>query len=123
MRGVDIADVNDQRMVGRPPLRVENPRDRFRVARVGAQAVDGLGWERDEAAVAQRPCSTRHGGAISANDARAHAGRSPWVGIATDHRSPSAAARRSLSTEGGLLEFMSLRDAASTVACPLRSVG
>ena len=123
MRGIDIADVHDQRVVGWTPLRVKNARDRFRVARVGTQTVNGLGWKRDEAAFAQRPCGARDGGAISANDASAHAGRLPEIGIWTDRRSPSAPARRSRPGEGALLEFMPLRDAASTVACPLRSVG
>ena len=46
-------EVHDHRVVGGPALHGEEARERRRVARVGAEAVDRLGRERDEPARAQ----------------------------------------------------------------------
>ena len=57
VRGFEIADMHDQRIEGGPALGAVEPRDRFRIGGVGAEPVDCLGGERDQAAVAERPGS------------------------------------------------------------------
>ena len=51
--GGEIADMGDQRIEGRPALGLVEPRDRRGIGGVGAEAVDGLGRERDQPALAQ----------------------------------------------------------------------
>ena len=58
---VDAADVDDQRVDRGPPLGLEDPGDGLGVGGVGAQAVDGLGGEGDEAPLASRPRRPRPG--------------------------------------------------------------
>ena len=48
-----LRQVDDQRVERRPRLHLEDARDRARVEGVGAEAVDGLGGEGDEAAALQ----------------------------------------------------------------------
>ena len=50
----EVRHMRDQRVEARPPLGGVDPGDRARVGRVGAEAVDRLGREGDEAAVAQQ---------------------------------------------------------------------
>ena len=74
MRGLEVSDVDDQRMVGGTPFRLEDPRDGSCVACIGAEAVDGFCRERDEASFGQHPRGARDGGSVGAKDARRHAG-------------------------------------------------
>ena len=60
--GGDIADMGDQRIEGRPALGLVEPGDRGRIGRIGAEAIDGLGRERDQPAFGQNARSRRHGG-------------------------------------------------------------
>ncbi len=46
--------MHDQRVVLGSSLDLEDARDGANVLGIGAQAVDGFGWERDQAALAQR---------------------------------------------------------------------
>jgi hypothetical protein len=48
-----VGDVHDERMIGGPALQREDARDRERIGRVGAQAVDGLRRERHHVARSQ----------------------------------------------------------------------
>ena len=50
-RGADIPDMGDQRIERGPALGLVEPRNRACVGGVGAEAVDGLGRERDQPAV------------------------------------------------------------------------
>ena len=52
-RGVEVADMGDQRIERRPALGLVEPRNRRRIGGIGAEAVDGLGRERDQPAFAQ----------------------------------------------------------------------
>ena len=52
-RGGDIADMGDQRIEGRPALGLVEAGDRGRIGGVGAEAIDGLGRERDQPAFGQ----------------------------------------------------------------------
>ena len=52
-RGGEIADMGDQRIEGRPALGLVEPGDRRRIGGVGAEAIDGLGRERDQPALGQ----------------------------------------------------------------------
>ena len=49
-RGVDVGDMGDQRIEGRPALGRIEPGDGLAVAGVGAEPVDGLGRKRDQPA-------------------------------------------------------------------------
>ena len=49
--GGRVGQVHDQRVVGRPALHREHPPDRLVVRGIGAQPVDRLGRERDQAAL------------------------------------------------------------------------
>ena len=60
--GCDIADMGDQGIEGRPALGLVKVRDCGRIGGIGAEAVDGLGRERDQAAFGQSTCGSRHGG-------------------------------------------------------------
>ena len=48
--GLDIADMGDQRIERGPALGLIEPRDRGGIGGVGAEAIDGLGRERDQPA-------------------------------------------------------------------------
>src|SRR6185437_3103063 len=50
----DVDDMDDERVELRPLLRRENPGDGLVVGGVGAEAIDGLGRERDKLARAQQ---------------------------------------------------------------------
>ena len=60
--GPEIADMGDQRIERRPALGLIEPRNRARVGGIGAEAIDGLGRERDQPAFGQNTRSRRHGG-------------------------------------------------------------
>ena len=117
MRGLEVSDVDDQRMVGGTPFRLEDPRDGSCVACIGAEAVDGFRRKRDEASFGQHPRGARDGGAVGAKDARRHAGNPRRTSVRRLRHRSSGHARRTRLPRGGLLEFMPLRDAVSTVAC------
>ena len=53
VRGLDIADMGDQRIERGPALGLVEPRDRRGIGGVGAEPIDGLGRERDQAALAR----------------------------------------------------------------------
>ena len=56
--GGEVADMGDQRIEGGPALGLVKPGNRGRVGGVGAEAINGLGRERDQPALArQRPAS------------------------------------------------------------------
>ena len=55
LRRREVRHVDDHRMIGRPPLCLEDAAHRGCVARVRAQSVHGFGWERDELAVGEQP--------------------------------------------------------------------
>ena len=61
-RGGDIADMGDQRIEGRPALGLVEVGDRGRIGGIGAEAIDGLGRERDQPALGQHTRRSRHGG-------------------------------------------------------------
>ena len=61
-RGGEIADMGDQRIEGRPALGLVEPRDGGRVGGIGAEPIDGLGRERDQAALGQAARGRGHGG-------------------------------------------------------------
>ena len=54
MQVLRIVEVDDDRMIGRPFLELEDAAHGRRVLRVGAQPVDGFGRKRDQLAVTQR---------------------------------------------------------------------
>ena len=54
--------MGDQGIEGRPALGLVDAGDRGRIGGVGAEAVDGLGRERDQPALGQNTRSRRHGG-------------------------------------------------------------
>ena len=60
--GLEIADMGDQRIEGGPALGLIEPRDRRGVGGVGAEAIDGLGREPDQAAFGQAARRGGHGG-------------------------------------------------------------
>ena len=49
-RGIDAADMGDQRIKSRPAFGGIEPGDGFAVAGIGAEPIDGLGRERDQPA-------------------------------------------------------------------------
>ena len=53
-RYLRVVEVDDDRVVGRPLLELEDAAHRRRVLRIGAEPVDGFGGKSDELAVAQR---------------------------------------------------------------------
>ena len=61
-RGGEIADMGDQRIEGRPALGLVEVGDRGRIGGIGAEAIDGLGRERDQPALGQHARRSRHGG-------------------------------------------------------------
>ncbi len=63
-RGLEIADMGDQRVEGGPALGLIEPRDRGRIGGVGAEAIDGLGRERDQAAFREAARRGGHGGLV-----------------------------------------------------------
>ena len=56
---LDRVDVDDQRVVGRPPLGFEQPLHRRAIERMHAQAINRLSGKRDKAAAAQTLGSAR----------------------------------------------------------------
>ncbi len=54
--------MGDQRIEGGPALGLVEPGDRGRIGGVGAEAIDGLGRERDQPALGQDTRRRRHGG-------------------------------------------------------------
>ena len=60
--GGDIADMGDQGIEGRPALGLVKVGDRGRIGGIGAEAIDGLGRERDQPALSQDTRRSRHGG-------------------------------------------------------------
>ena len=54
--------MGDQGIEGRPALGLVEVGDGGRVGGIGAEAVDGLGRERDQPAIGQRTRRSRHGG-------------------------------------------------------------
>ena len=58
----EIADMGDQRIEGRPALGLVEAGDRGRIGGIGAEAVDGLGRERDQPALGQATRRRGHGG-------------------------------------------------------------
>ena len=61
-RGLDIPDMGDQRIERGPALGLVEMRDRRRIGGVGAEAIDGLGRERDQPACGENARRGRHGG-------------------------------------------------------------
>ena len=61
-RGIEIADMGDQRVESRPALGLVKPGNRRRIGSVGTEAIDGLGRERDQPALQQGSAPRRHGG-------------------------------------------------------------
>ena len=61
-RGGEIADMGDQRIEGRPALGLVKAGDRGRIGGIGAEAIDGLGRERDQPAFGQDTRRRGHGG-------------------------------------------------------------
>ena len=53
--------MGDQRIEGGPALGLVEPGDRGRVGGVGAEAINGLGRERDQPALGQAARRFRHG--------------------------------------------------------------
>ena len=68
--GGEIEDMGDQRIERRPALGGIEPRDRGAVGGVGAEAIDGLGRERDQAAVRRGSARRRRCVATSAGTTR-----------------------------------------------------
>ena len=60
--GDEIADMGDQRIERGPALGLIEPRDRGGIGGVGAEAVDGLGRERDQPARREAARRRGHGG-------------------------------------------------------------
>ena len=54
--------MGDQGIEGRPALGLVDAGDRGRIGGIGAEAIDGLGRKRDQAAFGQDTRSRRHGG-------------------------------------------------------------
>ena len=54
--------MGDQRIEGRPALGLVEAGDRGRIGGIGAEAIDGLGRERDQPALSQDTRRRRHGG-------------------------------------------------------------
>ena len=54
MQVLRVVEVDDDRVIGRPFLELENAAHRRRVLRIGAEPVDRFGRKRDELAVTQR---------------------------------------------------------------------
>ncbi len=69
-RGGEIADMGDQRIEGRPALGLVEPGDRRRVGGIGAEAIDGLGRERDQPALGQAARRRGHGGLAGGQNLR-----------------------------------------------------
>ena len=65
------ADVDDQGIERRPPLGLENARDGARRGGIGAEAVYGFRWERDQTAAAQAVCGFANGRFICAANGHA----------------------------------------------------
>ena len=59
--GGEIADMGDQRVEGGAALGLIKPGDRGRIGGVGAEAIDRLGWERDQPALAKAAAGLGHG--------------------------------------------------------------
>ena len=57
--GGEIADMGDQRIEGGPALGLIKPGDRGRIGGVGAEAIDGLGRERDQPAFGKAAAGLR----------------------------------------------------------------
>ena len=75
----EVAEVDDERMARRPPLRGEDARNRRGIRGVGAEPVDGFGRERDQLARVQPggrlldlPGLRQHRRIIAARQAQAH---------------------------------------------------
>jgi hypothetical protein len=64
---VSSADVRDERVVPRPPLRVVDARHGVGIERERCEAVHGLGGNRDEPAREQHPGGLGDGGRIGAD--------------------------------------------------------
>ena len=117
-----VVQVDDHRMVGGAALGGEDPAHGVRIGRIGAEAVDGFGRERDEPAGAQVVDGASDGRRCRCVDAAGHRSR----------LSGSAPPRAALRPEGlsqrrvgpwVLLEFESLRAAHLSVALTVARSG
>ena len=69
-RGCEVADMRDQGVEGGPALGPVEVGDRHRIGGVGAEAIDGLGRERDQSASGQGARGGNHRGLAGGQNSR-----------------------------------------------------
>ncbi len=70
---LEVADMGDQRIERRPALGLVEPCDRYWVGGVGAEAIDGLGREPDQATFRQATRRRGHGSLVGGQNWRCQA--------------------------------------------------
>jgi len=70
LRGLKIKDMGDQRVERRPSLGLVEPRDGGRIIGIGAEPIDRLGRECDQAAIGEAMCRGSQGGLVHGQNLR-----------------------------------------------------